>query len=162
MSLHAKPTCRLILSLALSITLFHAREGRTEESNPLRPNIVLIVADDLGFSDLGCYGGEIETPNLDRLAAEGMQFTQFYNSAVCRLSRASLMTGLIAWVALLAMVILAVCREQTSGSYESWRLSHGVAALLVAALPAWGLQRLRNPWLLPAAPACFRTVCGAL
>lgn len=59
-----------------------------------RPNIVLIVADDLGFSDLGCYGGEIETPNLDRLAADGIQFTQFYNCAVCRLSRASLITGL--------------------------------------------------------------------
>ena len=58
------------------------------------PNIVLIVADDLGFSDLGCYGGEIETPNLDRLAKEGMRFTQFYNCAVCNATRVSMMTGL--------------------------------------------------------------------
>lgn len=58
------------------------------------PNIVLIVADDLGFSDLGCYGGEIETPNLDQLAAEGMRFTQFYNCAVCNASRVSMLTGL--------------------------------------------------------------------
>ncbi len=59
-----------------------------------RPNIVLILADDLGFSDLGCYGGEIRTPNLDALAANGLRFARFYNSARCCPSRASLMTGL--------------------------------------------------------------------
>lgn len=59
-----------------------------------RPNIVLIMADDLGFSDLGCYGSEIETPNLDGLAAEGLRFTQFYNTAKCHSSRVSLLTGL--------------------------------------------------------------------
>ncbi len=59
-----------------------------------RPNIILILADDLGFSDLGCYGGEIATPNLDRLAAEGVRLTQFYNTARCCPSRASLLTGL--------------------------------------------------------------------
>src|SRR5438874_11512489 len=59
-----------------------------------RPNILLILADDLGFSDLGCYGGEIATPNLDALAKGGLRFRQFYNSARCCPSRASLMTGL--------------------------------------------------------------------
>lgn len=64
------------------------------EANPApRPNILLIVADDLGYSDLGCYGGEIQTPNLDRLAADGLRFTQFYNTARCWPSRSSLMTG---------------------------------------------------------------------
>lgn len=58
------------------------------------PNIVLIVADDLGFSDIGCYGAEVATPNLDRLAARGVRFTQFYNAARCSPSRASLLTGL--------------------------------------------------------------------
>ncbi|MGI9240573.1 MAG: arylsulfatase [Verrucomicrobiales bacterium] len=58
-----------------------------------RPNILLILADDLGFSDLGCYGGEIETPNLDGLAEGGLRFTQFYNTARCWPTRASLMTG---------------------------------------------------------------------
>ncbi len=61
-----------------------------------RPNIVLILADDMGFSDIGCYGGEIETPNLDRLAAEGLRYTQFYNGARCCPTRASLLTGLYA------------------------------------------------------------------
>lgn len=59
-----------------------------------RPNIILVLADDLGYSDLGCYGGEIDTPNLDRLAAHGLRFTQFYNAARCCPSRASVMTGL--------------------------------------------------------------------
>lgn len=59
-----------------------------------RPNILLILADDLGFSDIGCYGGEISTPNLDALAAEGVRLTQFYNTARCSPSRASLLTGL--------------------------------------------------------------------
>lgn len=59
-----------------------------------RLNIVLILADDMGFSDLGCYGGEIKTPNIDRLAAGGLRFSQFYNCAVCGPSRAALMTGL--------------------------------------------------------------------
>lgn len=59
-----------------------------------RPNIILIMADDLGFSDLGCYGSEIETPNLDALAADGLRFTQFYNTAKCHSSRVSLLTGL--------------------------------------------------------------------
>ncbi|WP_146502556.1 arylsulfatase [Rubinisphaera italica] len=59
-----------------------------------QPNIILILADDLGYSDLGCYGGEISTPHIDSLAAGGVRFTQLYNSARCCPSRASLMTGL--------------------------------------------------------------------
>jgi len=59
-----------------------------------RPNIIIVMADDMGYSDLGCYGGEIETPNLDRLAANGLRFTQFYNTARCCPTRAALLTGL--------------------------------------------------------------------
>ena len=57
------------------------------------PNVMVILADDLGFSDLGCYGGEIETPNLDQLASNGLRFTQFYNCGRCWPTRASLLTG---------------------------------------------------------------------
>src|SRR5512139_2940767 len=64
------------------------------EARPPRPNILLILADDLGWSDLGCYGGEIRTPNLDALARGGLRFTQFYNTARCCPTRASLLTGL--------------------------------------------------------------------
>ena len=68
-------------------------QSRAADKLP-RPNIVLILADDLGFSDLGCYGSEIPTPNLDKLAAHGLRFSQFYNTPRCCPSRAALMTGL--------------------------------------------------------------------
>ncbi len=59
-----------------------------------KPNVVLILNDDMGYSDLGCFGGEVKTPNLDRLAANGLSYSQFYNTARCSPSRASLLTGL--------------------------------------------------------------------
>src|ERR1700723_2323736 len=59
-----------------------------------RPNIVVVLVDDMGFSDIGPYGGEVPTPNLDRLAARGVRFTQAYNAARCSPTRASLLTGL--------------------------------------------------------------------
>ena len=58
-----------------------------------KPNVVIILADDMGFSDAGCYGGEIQTPNLDRLAAGGLRFTRFYNTARCWPTRSAIMTG---------------------------------------------------------------------
>lgn len=64
------------------------------QSGQTRPNIVIILADDLGYSDIGCFGGEIETRNLDQLAENGVRFTQFYNAARCCPSRAALLTGL--------------------------------------------------------------------
>jgi arylsulfatase len=66
----------------------------TTTSATKKPNVVLILNDDMGYSDLGCYGGEIETPNLDRLAANGLRFSSFYNTARCSPSRASMLTGL--------------------------------------------------------------------
>ncbi|NBU76857.1 MAG: arylsulfatase, partial [Planctomycetes bacterium] len=61
---------------------------------PKRPNIIVILSDDMGYSDIGCYGGEIATPNLDSLAAGGVRFTRFYNTSRCCPTRASLLTGL--------------------------------------------------------------------
>ena len=59
-----------------------------------QPNIILVMADDLGWSDIGCYGGEINTPHIDSLARDGLSFTQFYNNSICGPTRASLLTGL--------------------------------------------------------------------
>jgi arylsulfatase A-like enzyme len=59
-----------------------------------KPNIILMLNDDMGYSDIGCYGGEVRTPNLDSLAESGLRYTQFYNTARCCPSRASLLTGL--------------------------------------------------------------------
>lgn len=80
-------------SVILFLLVTAAATASAATSRPARPNIVLILADDLGFSDLGCYGSEIATPNLDRLAAQGVRFTQFYNAARCCPTRAALMTG---------------------------------------------------------------------
>lgn len=79
-----------IPSIVLCILCFSVITAHAGE----RPNILLILADDLGYSDLGCYGGEIRTPNLDRLAAGGIRFRQFYNTTRCCPSRASINTGL--------------------------------------------------------------------
>jgi len=79
------------VSLMIAFAILSITAVSAAESAP--PNILVIVADDLGYSDLGCYGGEIETPNLDRLAANGLKFTQFYNTARCWPSRAAILTG---------------------------------------------------------------------
>ena len=59
-----------------------------------QPNVVVILSDDMGYSDVGCYGGEIMTPNLDSLADNGLRFSQFYNAARCCPTRASLLSGM--------------------------------------------------------------------
>src|SRR4029450_14018381 len=81
---------RLILT-ALAVLL--SVGGTLTAAEPARPNVLIILADDLGFSDTGCYGGEIATPNLDRLAQNGLRFTQFYNTARCWPTRACVLTG---------------------------------------------------------------------
>ena len=71
-----------------------AAMGCTPTTTQQRPNIIVMMADDMGISDLGCYGSEIHTPNIDKLASGGLRFTQFYNTARCCPTRASLLTGL--------------------------------------------------------------------
>jgi arylsulfatase len=90
-----KATPRTVLALAfLAVVVPPGRNPAAVAEAPARPNILLILADDLGFSDLGCYGSEVATPNLDRLAADGLRFTRFYNAARCCPTRAALLTGL--------------------------------------------------------------------
>lgn len=81
-------------SMVLLIVLLASPLSLRAADPPRRPSIVVILSDDMGFSDIGCYGGEIATPNLDQLAARGLRFTQFYNTARCCPTRASLLTGL--------------------------------------------------------------------
>ena len=66
---------------------------RAAKTTAGKPNIVLIMADDMGYSDIGCYGGEIRTPNIDRLAARGIRFTQYHTENMCAPTRATLLTG---------------------------------------------------------------------
>ncbi len=87
MKLHAH---RLILGFIILLAASYCKSGEK------LPNIILISADDLGWSDVGCYGSEVKTPNIDRLAEQGMRFTQFHNTSKCFPSRACLLTGIYA------------------------------------------------------------------
>jgi len=97
----ADPNCEIrrvlvVAGLAAACLVSGVASARCAEraaSDP-RPNIVLIMCDDMGYSDIGCYGGEIHTPQIDRLAEQGLRFTQFYNCAKCTTTRASVVTGL--------------------------------------------------------------------
>lgn len=88
-----KPALLHGIALLHGLALAAAPIARAAEAPP-RPNLVIILADDMGYSDPGCYGGEIPTPSLDALAAGGLRFTRFYNTARCCPTRASLLTGL--------------------------------------------------------------------
>ncbi|MDC0584312.1 arylsulfatase [Bacteroidales bacterium] len=83
-------TYTFLFTLLLSLLSCNSKSTGKQD----RPNFVILFADDLGYSDIGCYGGEIETPNLDKLAENGIRFTQFMNGSKCAPSRASLLTGL--------------------------------------------------------------------
>ncbi len=80
-------------SILAALGLLWCGASAAAAATAARPNFLIILADDMGFSDAGCYGGEIHTPNLDRLAANGLRFTQFYNTARCWPTRSSLLTG---------------------------------------------------------------------
>ncbi|MEO0477177.1 MAG: arylsulfatase [Planctomycetota bacterium] len=82
------PALRTLLFSLIACATFHSF------AEDQRPNVLVIMADDLGFADLGCFGAEIQTPNLDGLAKNGLRFTSFYNTAKCHSSRVSLLTGL--------------------------------------------------------------------
>ncbi len=86
---------RMLFVALLSSTLAFSFISDADAAGVIgRPNIVIVMVDDMGFSDLGCYGSEIQTPNIDKLAQEGLRFTQFYNTARCCPTRAALLTGL--------------------------------------------------------------------
>ncbi len=127
-----------------------------------RPNIVVILSDDMGYSDLGCYGGEIATPHLDSLAAGGVRFTQFYNTARCCPTRASLLTGLYPHQAGIghmmedrgsdayrgdlnrrSVTIAEVLRPAGYRNYAvgKWHVTPGATAALLERTHNWPLQR---------------------
>ena len=103
-----------------------------------KPNILLIMVDDMGFSDLGCYGGEIQTPNIDRLASEGVKFSRFYNNFICCPTRASLMTGL-------SPHLTGIGRMTNPPPGSGYSYDKGVAADAGAKKELWELYNLTEP-----------------
>ncbi|RME94648.1 MAG: hypothetical protein D6772_14300 [Bacteroidetes bacterium] len=92
------------------------------------PNVLVILVDDMGFSDLGCCGGEIRTPNLDQLAAQGYRFTQFYNSAKCTPSRGALLTGRYPHEVGVGSTIARPDKHYQAGAYQGY-LDHGATTI---------------------------------
>ncbi len=111
---------RLKLSvLGLFVLLFQSC-GIKENESDSKPNIIVILADDLGFSDLGCYGSEISTPYLDSLASAGILFTNFYNTSKCSPSRAALLTGMYTHKAGLGGNVSHLDKPLSHGPYQGY------------------------------------------
>ncbi len=110
-----------------------------------RPNIVLIMADDMGFSDIGSYGGEIETPNLDLLATNGLRFKQFYNSARCCPTRASLLTGMYSHRVGMAKMVSKIGQPRPAGPNQGY-IGHNGVTLAEALKPAGYSTYMSGKW----------------
>ena len=115
-----------------------------------RPNIILIMADDMGYSDIGCYGGEVYTPNINSLAANGVRFTQFYNTARCCPTRASLLTGLYPHQGGIGHMTLEddARRQEFDYGYPSYRgsLNHDCVTIAEALKPAGYHTLMSGKW----------------
>ncbi|TKG97468.1 arylsulfatase [Puteibacter caeruleilacunae] len=115
----------LLASSMLLAPTFGCSKGKVKEHE--RPNVIVILCDDMGYSDLGCYGSEIATPNIDALAKHGVRFTHFYNAARCCPTRASLLTGVYPHQAGMgAMVRHTDQPEREVGPYQGYLSKHTV------------------------------------
>jgi arylsulfatase len=118
-----------------------------QTASTAQPNIIVILADDMGFSDLGCYGSEIDTPHLNELAANGLRFTQFYNAARCCPTRASILTGLYPHQAGIGHMVA----DQGYPSYQG-RLHDRCVTLAEALKPAGYTTLAVGKWHVGSAP----------
>ncbi|MCM4167125.1 Arylsulfatase [Arenibacter antarcticus] len=115
-----KNIIKIILYVGTVVLAVSLSSCSVEKPKDKRPNIVLIMADDMGYSDIGCYGGEIATPNLDFLAAKGVRFTNFYNAAKCCPTRASLLTGVYHHEAGMGRMVSESGKEIKPGPYQGF------------------------------------------
>ncbi len=140
-----KSTLTAVAALTANLVL----PGFAFSASNSRPNIVVILVDDMGYSDLGCYGGEIRTPHLDELAANGVRFTQFHNTDRCCPTRASLLTGLYPHQAGVGHMVeerrdpMGRVRPGYSGRLNDHCITIALAAGWLARCPAEG-----RPWRL--------------
>lgn len=117
----------LAVMLATASVQLHAKAPKAPHPSATRPNILLIVADDLGFSDIGAFGGEIDTPNLDALAADGLRVTDFHSAATCSPTRSMLLSGVDHHVAGIgSMAELTVEEQRGKPGYEGYLNDHVV------------------------------------
>ena len=114
----------------LMCCLFSTLESKEQRGNTKtkKPNILIIMADDMGYSDIGCYGSEVQTPNLDALAASGLKMRSFYNNARCCPTRASLLTGQFPHAAGVGHMVTQANAKQEPGPYQGY-LTPGIPTI---------------------------------
>lgn len=134
-----------IFNSLLLFSIFLFASGCKYQETYNRPNIVLIMADDMGYSDLGCYGSEIATPNIDRLAKNGIRFNRFYNNTRCCPTRASLLTGLYPHNAGIGNMILPAGKEGELGPFQGY-LSRNAVTLAEALKSSGYHSYLSGKW----------------
>ena len=122
-----------------------------------KPNIVLIMADDMGFSDIGCYGGEIETPVIDSLADQGLRFRQFYNTARCCPTRASLLTGLYPHQAGVGHMMTPYFKDGEPLAAYQGELNEQCVTIAEALKPAGYTTLMSGKWHVTPAEGAERT-----
>jgi arylsulfatase len=106
-------------SLLIGLTILLGLLALTKkQAISIRPNIIFIMADDMGFSDIGCYGSEISTPNLDKLATNGIKIRNFYNAGRCCPTRASLLTGKYSHAVGMGNMVTFEDQKVPKGSYQ--------------------------------------------
>ncbi len=110
---------RLFIGISL-IFLWISCQNHDQKSPAKKPNILLIMADDMGYSDVNCYGSNIATPNIDNLAKTGIRFTNFYNAARCCPTRASLLTGLYPHEAGMGSMVSSISSNREPGPYQGY------------------------------------------
>jgi len=110
---------RVLTAFLAFLFLFSCGEDPAPRKDP-RPNIIVILVDDMGYSDLGCMGSEIQTPNLDRLAREGALFTQFYNCTKCTPSRGALLTGMYPHTSGVGSQVRLLNQDRPAGPYQGF------------------------------------------
>ncbi len=135
------------LRLLLCLVLMPALLGACASPDAPPPNIVVILADDMGYSDIGAYGGEIDTPNLDRLADHGLRLKRFYNAARCCPTRAALLTGLYPHQAGMGGMVSALHSTPQPGPYQGY-LNHQSATLAEVLRPAGYRAYMSGKWLV--------------
>jgi arylsulfatase len=133
------------------LSLSSCGEDATPRTDP-RPNVIIILADDMGYSDLGCMGSEIQTPNLDRLAGEGVLFTQFYNCTKCTPSRGALLTGMYPHTSGVGSQVRLLDQDRPAGPYQGFL--HRDSVLTLAELLRHNGYRtiMSGKWHLGEAP----------
>ena len=115
-----------------------------------RPNIVIILVDDMGYSDVGAYGGEINTPHLDQLAEDGLRFRQFYNAARCCPTRASLLTGVYPHQAGMGRMVSSLGSDPTPGPYQGFLNDQSMTLAELV-----GASSLCSQEFMPASTVCL-------